>query len=123
MAYIRDTINALILQANEERETIRYVVLEMSPVISIDSSAVHILADMAKEFKKRGLQLAFANTGNRVEKLFDLSSFTKEHGKEWFHSSTAAAVEQCLRHRSLNKNRHNIEPVSEEEEEAKQDVV
>eukprot|EP00954_Amorphochlora_amoebiformis_P020534 1340075-Amorphochlora_amoeboformis.AAC.1 len=76
----------------------------MSPVISIDTSAVHILEDTHKEFKKRKIQLCFANTGNRVEKVFDRAGFyTHIGGKEWFHSSTSSAVRQCLKHRELQK--------------------
>jgi len=99
MAYIRDTLYAMIKKGDQEE--IRYLILEMSPVISMDSSALHILEDMARDFETRGLQLCFANTGSRVFKLFTKAGFVQKQGEEWFQPSTAGAVSQCLIHKKL----------------------
>jgi len=104
MSFIRDKIQELL----DQDPTTKYVVLEMSPVISVDSSAILILEETQKEFKKRGLQLCFANTGNRVAAVFERANFFKTIGKQWFHDSTAAAVAECIRHK---RNRKKCSPV------------
>mmetsp|Transcript_23747 Transcript_23747/g.33212 ORF Transcript_23747/g.33212 Transcript_23747/m.33212 type:complete len:696 (+) Transcript_23747:51-2138(+) len=106
MSYIRDTIFQLV----SKDDTVRYVILEMSPVISIDSSALNIMKDMNKEFIKRGLHLCFANTGNRALSLIKRSGWYEKHGAEWFCESTAAAVSQCQRHKKLGRRRNSEGP-------------
>mmetsp|Transcript_8848 Transcript_8848/g.12184 ORF Transcript_8848/g.12184 Transcript_8848/m.12184 type:complete len:709 (+) Transcript_8848:85-2211(+) len=106
MAYIRDTLYAMIKKGNPEE--IRYLILEMSPVISMDSSALHILEDMAKDFDTRGLQLCFANTGSRVFKLFTKAGFVQKLGEDWFQPSTAGAVSQCLIHQKMGHASGNV---------------
>ena len=48
-------------------EPIKYIVMEMTPVMSIDSTALHMLEDLRRDLKERGIQLAFSTVGNRVE--------------------------------------------------------
>ena len=44
----------------------KYIVLEMTPVVSVDSTAVHMIEDMHRDLKERGIRIAFATVGNRV---------------------------------------------------------
>jgi len=123
MSFIRDTIQNLMSEgAKDGARDIEYVVLEMSPVTNIDSSAIHILEDTAKEFKKRNIQLCFANTGNRVERVFERAHFQELIGDEWFHGSTAEAVQQCLRHKRLGDDR-TVTKIEEQEDELKEETV
>mmetsp|Transcript_16112 Transcript_16112/g.32643 ORF Transcript_16112/g.32643 Transcript_16112/m.32643 type:complete len:745 (+) Transcript_16112:65-2299(+) len=114
MSYIRDTIIGMLRVTNEVEEEdndiapehqmcnemaqVEYVILEMSPVISVDSSAIHILEDMSKEFQRRGIRLVFAHVGNRVAKVFENAHFYETIGQEWFQPTTHEAVVQCLTH-------------------------
>ena len=45
----------------------------MTPVISIDSTALHMLEDMQRDLKARGIRLAFSTVGNRVEETLTRS--------------------------------------------------
>eukprot|EP00471_Norrisiella_sphaerica_P007528 CAMPEP_0184490428 /NCGR_PEP_ID=MMETSP0113_2-20130426/17861_1 /TAXON_ID=91329 /ORGANISM="Norrisiella sphaerica, Strain BC52" /LENGTH=747 /DNA_ID=CAMNT_0026874307 /DNA_START=55 /DNA_END=2298 /DNA_ORIENTATION=- len=129
MSYLRDVVMDMLRRTNDAVETARpeenqmnagtsdvqYIILEMSPVISVDSSAIHTLEDMAKEFERRGVKLAFANVGNRVQKVFENAHFTTTHGLEWFQPSTHDAVLQCLRH----QKKHKLTVISEQTSEGK----
>lgn len=119
MSFIRDTIISLMAETNKD---IRYVILEMSPVISVDSSALHIIEDMAKEFKKKDIYLVFANTGNRVTSVMERADFIEHFGSQWFHTTTHSAVQYCLRHKRLS-DKVVKEEVFEEGEEAKAEAV
>ena len=55
----------------EEVNKTEYIVLEMTPVVSIDSTAVHAIQDVVNDLRGRGIQTAFAMVGNRVEKTMD----------------------------------------------------
>ena len=46
---------------------ISYIVMEMTPVMSIDSTAVHMLEDLHRDLKERGIRLAFSTVNNNVE--------------------------------------------------------
>jgi len=82
----------------EAINTTEYVVLEMTPVISIDSSACHALEDIVKDFRSRNIQVAFAMVGNRVEKMMRKSGLKKTIGDQWFFPAVHEAVHYCVRH-------------------------
>lgn len=67
VAYIREQ---LLMHINDYSKfnDVRYVVMEMTPVISIDSTAIHALEGLLKDLRLRKITLAFATLGNRVEK-------------------------------------------------------
>merc|ERR1719453_1477455 len=48
-------------------EPIKYIVIEMTPVTSVDSTALHMLKDMHRDLKERGIRLCLSTVGNRVE--------------------------------------------------------
>lgn len=68
VAYIRDTLLEYIRQFSATNE-VRYVIVEMTAVISIDSTAIHILEGLVKDLRMRKIMLAFTTVGNRVEKV------------------------------------------------------
>jgi anti-anti-sigma regulatory factor len=45
---------------------VRYLVLDLSPVTRSDSSGAHMLLDLAKDLKDRGVQLVLANPTDQV---------------------------------------------------------
>jgi len=81
-------------------EPIRYIVIEMTPVASIDSTALHMLEDLHRDLKERGIRLAFSTLGTRVEDTFKRAGLHNKVGEAWIHASVHAAVQHCIRHRS-----------------------
>jgi sulfate transporter 3 len=45
---------------------VRYLVLDLSPVTRSDSSGAHMLLDLAKDLKDKGVQLVLANPTDQV---------------------------------------------------------
>lgn len=82
-----------------ELEPVSYVVMEMTPVISIDSTALHMLEDLKTDLKRRGVYLCFASTGNRVEAIMKRAGLVNKIGTTWFHPTVHAAVQFCVWHR------------------------
>jgi sulfate transporter 4 len=103
-AFVKDMLLAFI-EDLEEVNTTEYVVLEMTSVISVDSTAVHVVQDVVNDFRARGIQVAFAMTGNRVEKTFRRAGLKKFIGEQWFFPTVNEAVHYCLRHQHAKLNR------------------
>jgi len=115
VAFIRDYITKMLSEFSEAADTagstteeqqqgkppdpIRYIVVEMTPVTSIDSTAMHMLEDMHRDLKDRGIRLAFSTIGTRVEDTFKRAGLIDKIGQGWFHPSVHAAVQYCVRHR------------------------
>merc|ERR550537_909913 len=85
-------------------EPIRYIVMEMTPVISIDSTALHMLEDLHRDLRERGVRLAFSTVGNRVEDTLARSGLIDRMGAHWIFPSVHMAVQHCLRHRMLHSD-------------------
>jgi len=68
VGYIREQIIRLIKEYSK-LNPVRYVVLEMTPVSSIDSTAVHALEALIKELRTRNIILALATVGVHVEEV------------------------------------------------------
>jgi len=104
-------------------EPIRYIVMEMTAVSSIDSTALHMLEDMHRDLKTSGIRLAFSTVGNRVEDTLRRSGLTDKMGAHWIFPSVHVAVQHCIRHRMRNNlassdelrksGRAQVEPVSQ----------
>ena len=73
--------------------------MEMTPVISIDSTALHMLVDMHRDLRERGIRICFATVGNRVESTLERSGFLEKLGRKWLRSSVHEAVQHCIRHK------------------------
>lgn len=73
--------------------------LEMSPVISVDSTALHMLEDLKTDLKHRGVHICFASVGNRVESTMRTAGLLDKIGVTWFHPTVHAAVQFCVWHR------------------------
>ncbi|XP_010905703.1 sulfate transporter 4.1, chloroplastic isoform X2 [Elaeis guineensis] len=77
---------------------IYFVILEMSPVTYIDSSAVQALKDLHQEYNSRGIQIAIANPNPEVARLLSRSGLIDLIGKEWWFVRVHDAVQVCLQH-------------------------
>lgn len=47
-------------------QEVKFVVLEMGPVISLDSTAVHAFKEIIGEYKSRGITLVLSNPSSKV---------------------------------------------------------
>ena len=123
VAYIRDKLRELTNTffvdkgANSEPpQPVRYIVVECTAVISIDSAALHMLESLQREFQERGIYVCFACVGNRVEKVIRVAGLYEQIGGRWFHPSVHAAVSYCIRHRILRSNMVGDENSAEADE-------
>jgi len=84
---------------------LRYVILELSPVMSIDSTAVGALEELLAILKRQNIQLALANPGSAVLKRLKNSGFIEHLGQEWIFLTAGEGTQVCsqlLRKRSDN---------------------
>jgi sulfate transporter 4 len=76
--------------------TVRYIILDLAPVGSVDTSAMHILTDMYETYLSRGEQLCFSNPNPKVMERMMLSGFADKVGRRHFFCSLQDAVHYCL---------------------------
>ncbi|GAB2222776.1 hypothetical protein Drorol1_Dr00016902 [Drosera rotundifolia] len=81
-----------------EVERIYFVILEMSPVTYIDSSAVQALKDLSQEYKSRDIQVVIANPNREVLLTLTRAGLVELIGKEWYFVRVHDAVQVCLQH-------------------------
>jgi len=101
-SFIKDMLLAYVADLEDINET-EYIVLEMSPVVSVDSTALHVLEDIVQDFRGRGIQIAFAMVGNRLERTFTRAGLTTRVGERWFFPTVHDAVVGCLRHQKAKQ--------------------
>jgi sulfate transporter 4 len=96
-SYVKDMLFNYTMDL-EDVNKVQYIIIEMTPVISIDSTAAMIIEDIIKDFRGRGIQVAFAMVGNRVEKTMRKAKLTKLLGTQWFFPTVHEGVQYCLQH-------------------------
>ena len=77
---------------------IKFIIWELSPVPHVDTSALHILCDMAQMYKDRGIQLCFSNPTVPVMERFLASGIVDVIGREHIFVTTHDALSWCLEH-------------------------
>ncbi|CAK9083317.1 unnamed protein product [Durusdinium trenchii] len=80
-----------------------YIVLEMTSVVSVDSTALHVLEDLVLDFRSQGVHIAMAMVGNRLDRTFRKAGLTNFVGEKWFFPSVHDAVVGCLRHQKAKR--------------------
>lgn len=83
-------------QLAERNGSIKYIVLEFSPVSHIDTSALHILEDMNKTYRERGIKVCICNPGVEVMEKLVLSGLVDEIGRYHMFASIHDCVNWCL---------------------------
>ncbi|XWS53938.1 hypothetical protein CRYUN_Cryun10bG0043700 [Craigia yunnanensis] len=99
-SYLRERISRWIYEEEDRlksaRETsLHYVVLDLSAVGSIDTSAISMLEEIKKNVDKRGLKLVLANPRSEVMKKLDRSKLIDTIGREWIYLTVREAVAAC----------------------------
>ncbi|XP_077212940.1 sulfate transporter 1.3-like [Tasmannia lanceolata] len=82
------------LKANDEPR-IEYLIVEMSPVIDIDTSGIHALEELHRSLQKRDVQLVLANPGQVVIDKLYASKFPEMIGQDKIFLTVADAVMTC----------------------------
>merc|ERR1712087_22193 len=67
-----------------------------SAVAHVDTSALHVLHDMQKNYATRNMQLCLSNPNKRVMQRLVCSGLADEIGREYIFVSTHDAVDYCL---------------------------
>ncbi|CAL5088018.1 unnamed protein product [Urochloa decumbens] len=103
ISYIKDRLREYELNLpNSNRGLdvgrVYFVILEMSPVTYIDSSAVQALKDLHQEYKARHIQIAIANPNRQVHLLLSRSGIIDLIGDGWCFVRVHDAVQVCLQH-------------------------
>ncbi|XP_072996095.1 sulfate transporter 4.1, chloroplastic-like isoform X2 [Typha latifolia] len=103
ISYIKDRLREYELNLSTTNRgpdvgRIYFVIIEMSPVTYIDSSAVQALKDLHQEYKARRIQIAVANPNRQVHLLLSTSGLIDLIGKEWCFVRVHDAVQVCLQH-------------------------
>jgi len=104
---VRDKIRKYRLMAEadlEERSpgsNVKYLILDMSPVSHMDTSALHILEDMNTNYRSRGQQLLFSNPSLLVMQRLVSSGLAERVGQQHFFASMHDAVNWCLQELDL----------------------
>jgi len=105
-SFIKDMLLAYVADLEEVNKT-EYMILEMTPVVTIDSTSVHVIHDLVDDFHGRGIQIAFCMVGNRVEKTMRKAKLKEVIGSHWFFPTVNEAVQYCLRHQYTKRQMMN----------------
>nr|ABK35752.1 sulfate transporter [Populus tremula x Populus alba] len=98
-----------------EVEKIYFVILEMSPITYIDSSAVQALKDLHQEYKSRDIQICISNPNRDVLLTLTKAGIVELLGKERYFVRVHDAVQVCLQHvQSSTQSPKKPDPSAEE---------
>ncbi|CAK9075072.1 unnamed protein product [Durusdinium trenchii] len=120
-SFVKEMLLAHVTDLEEVNKT-QYIVLEMTPVISVDSTACHVIKDVVNDFRMRGMHVAFAMTGNRVEKTLRKAGLKKFIGEQWFFPTVEEAVQYCVKHQHARRRQSEREEM-ESQNHAKSDEL
>ncbi|KAK7245868.1 hypothetical protein RIF29_40722 [Crotalaria pallida] len=95
--YIKERILRCLADEDVQRienefPRIQYLIVEMSPVIDIDTSGIHAFEELYKSLQKREVQLVLSNPGPIVMEKFQASKLTDLIGENKIFPSVADAV-------------------------------
>lgn len=111
-SFVKDSLIRYVDDLENVNPT-EYLVVEMTPVISIDSTAAHVIHDIVSHFRSQGIQVAFAQVGNRVDKVMKKASIDglklkRYIGENWIHPTVTGAVQYCLRHQHAKRKMREL---------------
>ncbi|CAO2819719.1 unnamed protein product [Amaranthus hypochondriacus] len=82
---------------------IQHLIIDMSPVIDIDTSGIHALEDLIKSLQKRKIQLILANPGPIVMTKLHDSKYVDVVGEKNIYLTVGDAVQKCNRSNTLQE--------------------
>ncbi|GMH17932.1 hypothetical protein Nepgr_019773 [Nepenthes gracilis] len=98
--YVRERILRWLTDEDELNKKkslprIHFLIIDMSPVVDIDTSGIRALEDLYKSLQKRDVQLAVANPGPIVTEKFHASKFVDLIGEDNMFLTVGDAVCAC----------------------------
>ncbi|OIS95701.1 PREDICTED: low affinity sulfate transporter 3-like [Nicotiana attenuata] len=97
---IRERMLKLVTEANgsEEntKENVHFLVLDMSNVMSLDTSGIAVLEELHRELVSRTIQLAIGNPRLRVINKMKTAKCFEKLGKGWIFLTIGDAIDACL---------------------------
>ncbi|GAB4853460.1 Solute carrier 26 [Ancistrocladus abbreviatus] len=99
--YVKERILRWLADEEEQNHKknlprIQYLIIEMSPVIDIDTSGIHALEDLYRSLEKRDVKLALANPGPVVVSKLYASNYVDLIGQDKLFLTVANAVHACV---------------------------
>ncbi|XP_061985623.1 sulfate transporter 4.1, chloroplastic-like [Populus nigra] len=121
ISFIKDRLREYEVDADKssrrgpEVEKIYFVILEMSPITYIDSSAVQALKDLHQEYNSRDIQICISNPNRDVLLTLTKAGIVELLGKERYFVRVHDAVQVCLQHvQSLSQSPKKQDPFAED---------
>ncbi|KAF3627547.1 Sulfate transporter 1.3 [Capsicum annuum] len=98
--YIKERILRWLMDEEEQLKAaslpkIQFLIVEMSPVIDIDTSGIHALEELHRSLQKRNVQLVLSNPGRVVIDKLHASNFPSQIGEDKIFLTVADAVLTC----------------------------
>ncbi|KAL4428322.1 hypothetical protein ABPG75_002411 [Micractinium tetrahymenae] len=93
--FVREKVAFSKKRREEMGDHIRFVVIDMSPVTDIDSSAMHFLDDFIDELATDGIELVLANPSQQVLLALKRSNLVKKIKEDNVHVNMADAVDHA----------------------------
>ena len=81
---------------DDHPDRLRFLVLDLAPVTSVDSSAIHALVEVFAEYHARSIRPVLANPNTSVLRTLGDSGLLDTIGREWVFVRTADAVQACV---------------------------
>ncbi|KZV46150.1 Low affinity sulfate transporter 3 family protein [Dorcoceras hygrometricum] len=98
--FIRERILKLVKEENGTEENtkrgIRVLILDVTNVMNIDTSAIHALEELHRELISRGIQMAVTNPKWQVITKMKASKFVDKIGDGWIFLSVGDAVDASI---------------------------
>ncbi|XP_042016672.1 low affinity sulfate transporter 3-like [Salvia splendens] len=105
--FIRERILKWLSDENEMKESnktgVRVMILDMTNVMSIDTTGIHAMEELHKKLISRGIELAVANPRWEMITKMKAAKLVEKMGSDWIFVSIGDAVEASLR-RKMNVN-------------------
>ena len=101
VSLIKEKLQKYVLYSNQTHKAgvdgglVRFVVLEMGPVGTVDSTAIHAMKELLREYTAKSIQLCFANPNADVLEILERSGIVEAVGQEWLFVRVAEAVKYC----------------------------
>jgi sulfate transporter 4 len=98
----RDKVQKYVNKAKQSLEdrgshtAVKFVIVELSAVAHVDTSALHSIQDMHKNYTNQKIQLCFTNPNVNVMARLVSSGIADEVGRDHIFVSTHDAVSYCL---------------------------
>jgi len=74
---------------------IKFLIIDLTPVSHIDTTAMHVVHDVVTSYKSRGIQLCFCNPNKSVMEKLEVSGLLNDLGEQYMFVRTHDAVTYC----------------------------